>query len=317
MPGFYGPDDRNPHCGALGCNQCGAGEFGEVVEPGMSAEDVEPSPAPTTRHWLKAGIELEGAWNDLRQSSLVALVGDRGQVKGDGSVTARPSSPTGVGFAGEVASNPYRTISGLAKMVERCYPHVVNSSCGMHVHTSWEVKDYLRLARPDFLLFFAQKWRAYLRTADLTANEKVWLSNRLRGSNSYCRVNEAQDAELGIMDQGDRYRQLNFCWGRHKTLECRLLPMMESKEHAMHAVEYLLALYEEYLSTSAQLEDQDVEHPIEVDATEHETEVMEIVAACARPPTPGQTSVIYHTSWDARARTHAFAARVAALVPTT
>lgn len=208
---------------------------------------------PRGRHWIRAGVELEGAWNTGRDE-LVRRASRRGTVKGDGSVNAQPTVRGG--HQGEFSTRPYKTQDSMEQCVTDMYPDVVNDSCGMHVHTSWTLGDYVRLADPAFPPFFRQKMKAYAESLDEgpdCGRDRDALLARLSGRNDYCRINERDDGYTALTGNGARYRQINYAWFAHRTIECRLLPMFDTRARAINAIRYLLSIYEEYLSAAAAL----------------------------------------------------------------
>lgn len=215
-------------------------------DPPVSYDPTEQP--PEGRHWLRAGIELEGAWN-ISRAALRDCCSTRGTVKGDGSVRANPT--TSNGHIGEIATRPYKTVEGIVKCVTLLYPDVVDDSCGMHVHTSWTLGDYVRLADDAFPPYFRTRMAEYAKTLPF-GRGRYALVHRLAGRNDYCRINADTDGDRALSGGGvDRYRQINYSWTAHKTIECRLLPMFDTKEEAIHAIMTLLGIYEEYLSNVA------------------------------------------------------------------
>jgi hypothetical protein len=231
---------------------------------------------PRGRHWIRAGVELEGAWNTNRDA-LVRRASRRGTVKGDGSVHVQPTVRGG--HQGEFSTRPYKTQDSLEQCVTDMYPDVVNDSCGMHVHTSWTLGDYVRLADPAFPPFFREKMRGYaeaLSTGPDDGRDRDALLRRLNGGNDYCRPNDTNDGYAALTGNGQRYRQINYSWFAHKTIECRLLPMFDSVDRALDAIRFLFSVYEEYLNQAAELPEA---FPAELglDYTEAEPDVLAMV----------------------------------------
>jgi hypothetical protein len=203
---------------------------------------------PEGRRMLRVGVELEGGW-DMERGDLRARVGNRGQVKTDGSVSSDLVDEDGGGFVGEFCSRPYKTIESLVSTVGLAYPSSVDDSCGLHIHTSWTPGDYSRLAEDDFAPYFRDKMEEYVAGLP-SSRAKRALFARLKGDNTYCRVNLEGDGAKGVDPaQGvDRYRQINYAWERHKTIECRLLPMFDQASTAVNAIKYVLGIYESFLA---------------------------------------------------------------------
>lgn len=183
------------------------------------------------------GLELEGGWAQEPPG-----------LKHDGSVRGVE------GVVGEICSRPFTTIAQAEAWLRQYYPQSVNSSCGFHVHVGLPSLHYSRLMDPDF------------NTKFLCAMEDFWsryraqpgfdqFRSRLDGQNRYCqkifRPEEQlwQTAPYGDLNQLPRYSQLNFCFGRHGTMECRLFPCFPNVDHSVDGMKTFIASINEFLST--------------------------------------------------------------------
>lgn len=206
----------------------------------------------SARAYAKVGIEIEGLWNNLRETRRRAAAEGMGGCQ-DGSVRVNPDS-NAEGY--EFQTNPGTLREALSQLVAY-YPDETNDSCGMHVHVSFNVStDASLLATQQFFDYFRARWNAWGQ------REHVWGYNavdpgasrgtfwhRLFGQNDYCRVNSSTERNILSMD---RYHQLNFsAWNEHRTVECRLLPMFKSARLGVSAVQELLAIFEDYLHDQA------------------------------------------------------------------
>lgn len=184
-------------------------------------------------------------------------------------------------FTGELSSPPM-AIEEMEAYVLANYPDHVDTSCGMHVHMSFtDEADYSRLMYPDFWDYFQESWAKWA-PENLHPKSKFW--DRFAGNNRYCLkefIPERQWTQTGRSDA--RYRHLNFCWGIHRTLECRLLPMFKHKSTAVKAINHLFELVNTFLNTC---ESPVIEHSeeIDVDAVEAEEneELIDMVAGIPR-----------------------------------
>ncbi len=175
----------------------------------------------------------------------------------DGSVNRE----LGEGDAGEVATpKPYRTWTYLKRWVTKEYPKSVDSSCGLHVHTSFrDPSDYARLMEPRFNEYFMGRWDRFIRREKKRCSpyskarkDLERLEARFQGDNNYCTKSfQPLDQWYWNTRGSDRYTQLNFCYGLHKTLECRLLPMFCDLALGLRAIRYLLSTYELFLRVPA------------------------------------------------------------------
>lgn len=202
-----------------------------------------------TRQRIQAiGIELEGGWRELPKG-IPAL-------EHDGSVAIRQ---VGIQHVGELPSPPLNPKEWSDWLVKH-YPHAVNATCGMHVHVSFRsALLYQRLMVPDLTketIRLVQKWA---EEEKLPKDHPLWA--RLRGESQYCQ--NRFDAELQTKTtrkghdrgvRGNRYTIWNYCFAVHSTMECRLLPMMESSQQACRAIQHLLNIVNAFLVTHAKRE---------------------------------------------------------------
>lgn len=184
------------------------------------------------------GLELEGGW-DVNPSGL----------KHDGSVQGLHSA-----FRGEVASRPLKSIADAEQWLRDYYPQEVNNTCGFHVHVGIQPLHYMRLMCDEFNSKFLSSmedfWNRYRGSAGFDL-----FRSRLDGQNAYCQKIFRPEQQLFRMEAyGDRgvqprYSQLNFCFGRHGTLECRLFPCFPSVEHSIAGMKAFITAINEFLVT--------------------------------------------------------------------
>lgn len=184
------------------------------------------------------GLELEGGW----------ATNIRG-LKRDGSVSGINSD-----YQGEVASPPIKGYDEAVAWLRANYPQEVNNTCGFHVHVGLAPLHYSRLMCEEFNSKF------------LAAMEDFWnchrgatgfdlFRSRLDGQNAYCQKVFRPEQQLwrneAYGDRGSlpRYSQLNFCFGRHGTLECRLFPCFPSVVHSIEGMKAFMDSINEFLAT--------------------------------------------------------------------
>lgn len=197
---------------------------------------------PAPNRIKQIGLELEGGWT---------LRAGLGEIHRDGSVTGIPTDRYTVG---EISSPPISTLEAAEKWLHDNYPQMVNSSCGFHVHVSLPSLHYSRLMNEGFNNCF------------LSAMEDFWsrfraepgfdqFRTRLDGQNQYCQKNFRPEQQLWRTEHyGDhrvlpRYSQLNFCYGRHGTMECRLFPCFSLVQHSVEGLRAFINCINSYLST--------------------------------------------------------------------
>lgn len=178
----------------------------------------------------RAGFEVEGGWNYR----------PRLPMKGDGSVSGVS------GDRGEIASPPYDDYEILCKDLEENYPSDCNKSCGFHIHVSFQsIHDYGLLMEKGFFDFFQEKMKAWGKNYPCK-NKEFW--DRLNGGNTYCAKTFNPEEQISGRS-GERYTQLNFCaYLRHKTVECRLLPMFKQKDTAKSALKQVLSIFDDWIT---------------------------------------------------------------------
>ena len=214
-----------------------------------------------TNKLYRIGIELEGGWETPPKGY---------EIVRDGSVVIQQdmsSSHARPWFTGELQSGPIEVekfpapIKKFPAWMLAYYPPHVNETCGLHVHMSFrEAFRYARLMQPEFpatVLDYVERWA---RNEGLAENHPIW--DRLMGKKDHCQPLYWADlqAKVGSKDydkmrKGHRYTVINYAYGRYKTVECRLLPMMESPEQGIRAVQELINITNAFLVATAKREE--------------------------------------------------------------
>lgn len=222
----------------------------------------------------KVGVELEGGWAMPLPLALDnRIVGDgsvftRGQGLGGGRrehVLPEGMPPHGRGsYIGEAPSRPLDP-SAFPKWIRNCYPKWVDDTCGLHVHMSFiNAKYYEILASSidyqDTLLNYLKQWAAGEEAktpGTFPEAHHIWA--RLTGQNRFCLLDFWPEKQImkstKVYDHervGHRYTALNFCYGLHKTVECRVLPMMTDADMAVRAVRSVIDITNACLVVMAQ-----------------------------------------------------------------
>ena len=183
---------------------------------------------PKLRRINCLGVELEGGWD-----------GAPAGYEQDGSVECCGE------HTGEVHSAPLH-LEPLLYWIPRHYPEYSDDTCGFHVHFSLkDVNDYLTLTDRSFYNFFRSRLNTWGKTYPIT-NPAFW--HRLDGKNTYCKKDFLPEKQIYREDKsGTRYTQLNYCYGLHGTIECRVFPMFQRSSVAQAAVCQLVDIVETYL----------------------------------------------------------------------
>lgn len=203
---------------------------------------VEAEGVKVTKQWLQMGAELEGSWSN-RKAVAVKVRGAR--VHDDRSVHIAHGDP------GELVTRPHDNLDSLLEDIRALWPESVNDSCGFHLHASFTPMQASILATKDFYRFFKEEWARWGTGMKLDRAHEFW--TRLSGRNKFCKDLYDPEAQLKPMHGGapgeKRYTMLNwYAWEKHKTVECRLLPMFTNVELGLSAVRCLSEIYNTYLS---------------------------------------------------------------------
>lgn len=200
------------------------------------------------------GVELEGGWKTLPAGNVRPIR--------DGSIVFRPGEHVKVmelQHVGEIPLPPL-TVEKLPDVLQLYYPYYVNKTCGMHVHMSFRTPfSYQRLmvnqpySFPATIVEYIKRWA---EREKLPNTHPIW--ERLEGKCEYCQhiFHAEEQAKSSNKDfdhhrHGHRYTVIGYCWGRYKTVECRLLPMMETKEQATRAVMEVVNITNAFLDSIA------------------------------------------------------------------
>ncbi len=167
---------------------------------------------------------------------------------------------SGCNVMGEVVSPPCSNLRDLAEFIQAYYPDKVNTTSGLHIHVSLESdEDYTLLMQPSFYSYFRTHVEAWAK-ANKIKSARFW--NRFNNQNYYCARNDRKrseseetltEAEMLINHQrqrngsADRYRHLNFCKGKHGTLEVRLFNGLNNPREIFKSVLCVLECIDTYL----------------------------------------------------------------------
>ena len=208
------------------------------------------------------GAELEGAWNKFPPLEKFEPDGSVFKAETYGSqvewdrVKLKIASLK-ITHTGELPSTPMLPIQLKTWMIKN-YPQYTDKTCGLHIHMSFEdLKYYKRLMVPEYpitLRVYLKKWAV---AEGLPDSHLIW--DRVNGLNPYCSSRFWPDKQVGKKKNydhgdGDRYTDVNYCWKQHKTIECRVLPMMETPELSYRGSKRILDITNACLVKLAQRE---------------------------------------------------------------
>jgi hypothetical protein len=232
-----------------------------------TAQDIlsalERYPTRSTRLTIRSiGLEVEGGWMTKRK------------VKRDSSVFAN-KIPTKDNLipptVGEIVSKPFVVITPKQRIqfgqwkrwLSRHYPHIVDETCGLHVHlkprTTWQYalcvtpvyQDVIRLA----LFGLMETWYKQNR---LSSVMRYRMAARLHGKNRFC-LHEfhaewqmTQTRHVYQREDGHhRYTMVAYPYKLHGTIEIRVLPMFEDVKLAQEAISLLVRRTSQFIRYQA------------------------------------------------------------------
>ena len=228
----------------------------------------------------RVGVELEGAWTippdmqivhdgsvhverpkvkkDPTPAAMVMMTPAEARriVNGDGPIF-NTKAPAAFFAVGEIPTpKPGLAIEDVKEWMTKYYPQIVNETCGMHVHMSFMRKlHYHRLMTPNFTTTMVASLLEWSEEEKLGRDHPIW--NRLKDPNhphcahTYCGDKQVTVTKKDYHSRGkpySRYTAINYCMGQHGTVECRLLPMMETTEQGVRAVMRVLDTTNKFLA---------------------------------------------------------------------
>jgi hypothetical protein len=227
---------------------------GLVAPPGTMTPEEQATAAAALEARVVARYNSMTRGRVFSPNERTSLMNDIRQAERDALSRGRPVTP------GEIPS-PIMPPKELESWMRKHYPQVVNETCGLHVHMSFDnALHYQRLMVPSFqetLFHYVTLWA---KNEGLPAAHPLW--PRLRGESRYCRHDFWPDLQVIQREKshdqnrhGHRYTALNFCHGTHGTLECRLLPMFDTPDQGIRAVQLVLDVTNAFLSRYKQREE--------------------------------------------------------------
>ena len=141
--------------------------------------------------------------------------------------------------------------------VTKYYPDYVNETCGMHVHMSFNsALHYNKLMNPSFTACVVEYLKSWAKGEGLAKSHSIW--NRLLGKNQYCQPKFYADEQSRKAHKdhnreghGNRYTIISYPYTLKGTIECRVLPMMETPDQAIRAIQAVIDVTNAFLVVKA------------------------------------------------------------------
>lgn len=158
-------------------------------------------------------------------------------------------------YVGEIPS-PKLSRKDLDPFMRDNYPQIINDTCGLHVHMSFHfLINYQRLMCPDFTGEMVKGLLGFAEQEKLAKSHPLWA--RLKKpdhphcAHTYCGDAQSKSKKKDYHSRGmahSRYTAINYCFEQHRTVEVRLLSMMEGHEQGIRAVNSVLDITNRFLA---------------------------------------------------------------------
>ncbi len=194
------------------------------------------------------GVELEGGWKGA-----TPLPSGRYSYAGYKLITdISVNGMNDMDWGGEINSPKLYSEGGLKDFLSKAYPQRVNSSCGMHVHVSFNKHSYyLSLMRSSFHSAMMRRLKLLLKNIE-DPEDQSRLQQRVYGKQRFC---GGQYSNLNTIKQynstgGQKYSMINYCQKKFDTIEFRGLCMFNKWETSLFAIQDLLVFISRYLQNT-------------------------------------------------------------------
>ena len=215
---------------------------------------------PVQKHINAIGIEFEGGWTKyLDKDGKPAKYGELGiitkrkrtpqSLKYDGSVHVNAPEAA---WTGEIASKPLQ-VRNIRAWITRNRPEIIDPSCGTHVHVSvTDSSKYTQLTDKTFEEEYLARMAKWGSKNEVPKNTEFW--KRLQGKNRYCKKQHTPENQMYAEGRsGDRYTQLNYCYGLWGTVEFRMLPAFDDPWLTTDSILETCRIVEDFLDVAPAL----------------------------------------------------------------
>lgn len=223
----------------------------------------------------KIGVEIEGGWDK-----------SRGGLTEDGSIRSGDFSNSVC--VGELIGQPMNFEDNV-EFMKKNWPTETQVKCGFHIH--WSLKDigyYAALMEKKFFDYYVDCMTEWGNKYPVQ-NRNFW--DRLQDKNKFCRKKLDAQAQIFAKKKNDvdRYTQLHYGYGIHKTIESRLFPTFVSVDTAVSGLEALVDCIESYLEKNPPKK-YGCELSENLEENEHPNDGKELIEEIAPAPLPKKVS---------------------------
>ena len=192
----------------------------------------------------KVGIELEGGWKWAEFPEGERYEIDRSVFRERTTKQRIMAKELMIQTLGELTSKPMLPAK-IGVWMKKCYPHMVDETCGLHMHMSFDTKVYYSLLiRPEVQKTMIDSLSKWGQEEGLPASHPLW--ERLSGNNEYCnhefygdlQIQTGYKKDYNHFRPGNRYTAVAYRKG--ETIECRMLPMFETVDQSVRALKRVI-----------------------------------------------------------------------------
>jgi hypothetical protein len=210
----------------------------------------------------RVGVELEGGWEQLPPGLTSKHIVADSSVQIPSRVD--PNTLQSRIHVGEIPSpKDGLPMADYANWMRIHYPQHVNETCGLHTHVSFRYRlHYMLLMNPDFTPFVIKGIINWAENEKLPKDHPIWKRIMQKDHNHCAHIylgdNQVKAERKEYSSRGtpnSRYTALNYRYaqciangGTRGTIECRLLPMMETVDQAISAVGEVFKLTNQFLA---------------------------------------------------------------------
>lgn len=160
---------------------------------------------------------------------------------------------------GEVVSKPLANYKDVVRFLNDCWPDKSNKTSALHFHLSFLDSSYYScLMEQSFGIYFRECLQKFAVENNLNQVMQSRIFNKCEHSQYYCKDNFIPLNQVYVKQKiwhdnsPNRYTILNFCYGLHKTMECRVFSSHTKLKIGIDCWKWLAKTVEDYLDNNYQ-----------------------------------------------------------------